>query len=96
MAYKPKIVLQAPLKEEALLPAFVETCLGDGVELIAVVGEGCEAIHDHIDDLIVGDGSDGNRFIITTWHPDELLEEVLEFADIFGNNIADGVELVGF
>jgi hypothetical protein len=94
VTYKPRIVLQTPLTDEARLEPFVEACLRDGVELIAVVGEGCERIHDTIDELVVGDGSDDSRFITTSWHPDETLEEALQLARAFGSGAPDCVQLV--
>jgi hypothetical protein len=56
--------------------------LRDGVQLVAVCGEDCEAVHDQIDDIVVGDGSDGGRFLLTSWHTGESLDEVIEFAGI--------------
>ena len=94
MAYKPKIVLQAPLRPGAPLETFVEACLADGVELIAVVGDGCAEVHDLIDDIIVGDGADDTRCIATSWHTGESLAEVVEFASIYGSGDASGVEVV--
>ncbi|MEN5114807.1 hypothetical protein ABE453_12340 [Brevundimonas diminuta] len=89
MPTEPKIVLELPLSDEALLPAFVEQCIADSVSLIAVVGEGCERIEDEIDWLIVGDGTDDSRFITTSSHPGETLEEATEFARTWWVN-ADG------
>jgi hypothetical protein len=45
------------------------------------VGKDCELWHDIMDEVIVGDGGE-DRFIrvITTWHNDEPLDEVIEFA----------------
>lgn len=80
MMTEPKVVLALPMSDEALLPAFVETCLAENVSLIAVMGEGCEQVEDEIDCLIVGDGSDPNRFVTTSSHPGETLEQVVEFA----------------
>lgn len=94
MTYKPKIVLQVPLAPDASLELFVEACLQDGVALIAVVGESCEEVHDLIDEIIVGDGSDQSRFIATTWRTGETVDEVVEFARIYGSDDVDGVELV--
>jgi hypothetical protein len=82
MSYAPKIVLQLRLSNLDLLPDFVEACIRDGVALIAVVGANASEVHDLIDELIVGDGSDTRRFIATTFHTDETLEEVIEFAKI--------------
>lgn len=82
-----KIVLICPLRDSATLLDFVEACLRERVELIAVHGPGCETVHDEIDALLIGDGSAGDeRFISTTWHGDESLEEVVEFASAFGSN----------
>jgi len=94
MRYKPKVVLQTPVSSAAALADFVEDCLRDGVELIAVCGEGCEDVHDLIDDLIVGDGSEEKRFIATSWHTGELLDEVLDFADICGAGGSGAVQVV--
>jgi hypothetical protein len=92
--YAPKVVLQLPLKEPARLADFVERCLRDDVALIAVVGDGCEAVEDEIDEIVTGDGSDDSRFITTSSHPGEPLEEVLEFAEFWLVEGRDGVSLV--
>lgn len=77
---EPKIVLALPMSDATLLPAFVEKCLAENASLIAVIGEGCEGIEDEIDWLILGDGSDPRRFITTSSHPCETLDQVVEFA----------------
>lgn len=89
MLIEPKIVLELPLSDVSLLAAFVEQCIADNVSLIAVVGEGCERIEDEIDWLIVGDGSDDSRFITTSSHPGETVEDATEFATMWWVN-ADG------
>ena len=89
MKVEPKIVLELPLSDEALLPAFVKKCLARNASLIAVVGDGCQRVEDEIDELIVGNGSDDRRFITTTSHPGETLDQVVEFATVWWIN-ADG------
>ena len=89
MIAEPKVVLVLPLSDKALLPAFVEKCITDNVSLIAIVGDGCARIEDEIDELIRGDGTDDTRFITTSSHPDEPLEEVVDFAAAWWIN-ADG------
>lgn len=80
MSYPPGVILQLPLSNPDRLAPFVEECIRDKVALIAVVGDGCRAVEDLIDDIILyGKGKGGDRFIATTSHPDETLEEVLEF-----------------
>ena len=89
-----RVVLQLPLGNPDALGPFVENCLRDGVALIAVVGENAAAVEDLIDDIIVGDGSVRNRFIATTQHEGETLEEVMEFAATFNASDGGSVQLV--
>lgn len=44
MACQPVVVLQLPLSDPALLEPFVEACLADRVDLIAIWVEGREGI----------------------------------------------------
>ena len=90
MNYAPKVVLKLPLSPNADLDAFVEDCVRDKVELIAVWGEGARSIEDEIDWIIVGDGTDEDRFITTTAHlpKDDDLEWVVTFATQFGDSKA--------
>ena len=78
-SYPPSILLITPLTDEALLDEFVEKCIVDRVDLVAVWGPDCERIHDIIDEIVVGDGSDGSRFINTTGHNDQSYEDALFF-----------------
>lgn len=94
MPYARKIILKLPMGNPSALAAFVEDCLRDKVELIAVTGPGCQAIHDLIDDLIIGDGS-AERFILTSWHTDESFDEVLKFASDWGAESEGRVQVVG-
>ena len=80
MPYPSKVVLQLPLSAPGVLATFVERCVVDGVELICVFGPAADEIEDQIDWLIVGDGSDRDSFIVTTAHPNESLEQVIQFA----------------
>ena len=89
-----KIVLHTPISDEALLDAFVEQCLRDEVSLMAVVGPDCSRIEDVIDEIVVGDGSDPARFLCTTSHPDEPIEDVTNMAIIWEYGQGDPVEEV--
>lgn len=94
MTVEPKIVLTLPIADKVMLPAFVEQCIARNVSLIAVHGEACERIEDEIDWLIVGDGTDDSRFITTSSHPGETLEEVVEFATAWWVNADGPTEIV--
>ncbi len=81
MPYPSRLILALPLSDPSRLPEFVETCLLDGVELIALAGAGARDVEDRIDRLIVGDGSRPDRFIVTTAHEEDGLKEALTFAE---------------
>ena len=68
------------MSDPDLLDEFVESCLRDGVVLICVWGPECRHVEDLIDAIIVGDGDDHTRFIVTTSHRNESLADVIEFA----------------
>lgn len=76
-----KIILHSPVSDERLLDPFVEQCLRDGVSLVAVVGPGCARLEDLIDEIVVADGSDPDRFVCTTSHPDERFSDVVNMVE---------------
>ena len=82
MGLKPKIVLVCGPETEARLPDFVERCIRDGVKLVASVGLGCQGVEEAIDWLVVGDGADHDRFLVTTSHPDAAVEDAIHFAAV--------------
>jgi hypothetical protein len=81
MPFARKIILYSPVSDESLLDDFVEQCLRDEVSLIAVVGPGCVRLEDIIDEIVVGDGSDPDRFVCTTSHPDEPFNDVVNMVE---------------
>ena len=53
------------------------------VLLFCAMGKDCELWHDVMDELFVGDASfERDFFMMTTWHTDETLDEVIEFARV--------------
>lgn len=82
MTYGPKIVLHCPHGYVARLDSLIEQFLADGVQFVGVVGEDCARIEDIIDEIVVGDGADPTRFILTSSHPGESVEDVLQFASL--------------
>jgi len=42
-------------------------------------GHDCELWHDLIDETCVGDGTTDERFLMTTWHDDEPIDDVVDF-----------------
>jgi hypothetical protein len=92
MKFAPKLILHSPVSDERLLNKFVEQCLRDKVSLLAIVGAGCGRLEDIIDEIVVGDGSDGKGFLCTTSHPNEPLDEVLNMAEMWELEKADPVQ----
>jgi hypothetical protein len=86
VAHTSKVVLNCISGNNATLGALVERFLTEGVKYVAVAGVDCVLVEDLIDELVVGDGSDENRYILTSSHPSESLEAVIAFA----RTIAEG------
>jgi hypothetical protein len=94
MRLKPRIVLHSPVASPSKLEPFVEQCLLDGVQLIAVVGDGCADLEEEIDWIVVGDGLNPDRYLTTSSHPNEPLQEVLDFASSWSCEGEEGVQQV--
>lgn len=94
MRLAPVLIVHSPLSDPTKLSDFVEQCLLDEVELIAIVGTGCTALEDEIDGLIVGGSTDKDRYITTSAHPDESLKDVLQFADAWTPERASQVQQI--
>ena len=80
MKFAQKVVLHCPVGYCQSLDAMVERFLADGVKFVGVVGVDCGRVEDIVDALVVGDGSDATRFILTSSHPGETVADVVEFA----------------
>ena len=80
MPYRNKVVLNCRPGPRPGLGDLVETFLRDGVKFVGVVGPDASFIEELIDQQVVGDGTNQERFILTSSHEGETLEEALEFA----------------
>jgi hypothetical protein len=80
VAYGKKIVLNCRSGLRPNLEELVETFIRDGVIFVGVVGVDASRVEDIIDEIVVGDGSDSERFILTSSHENESLNEAVEFA----------------
>ncbi len=78
--YAKKIVLECPTGYRMELDQMIEDLIADGVAFVGVMGVDCSHVEDLIDEFVVGDGLDDTRFILTSSHPDESLDEVADFA----------------
>jgi len=94
MPYLRKIVLHCPRGYRMELDSMVEQFLADGVAFVGVVGEDCSRVEDIIDELVVGDGTDDGRYILTSSHAGETIDDALEFARSLTNEYEGEVQLV--
>lgn len=94
MRFAPKIVLHCPTGYHEALDTLVEQFLENGVKLVAVVGQDCELVESMIDELVVGDGSNPERFLLTSSHPGEGVAEVVVFANSLTQEYSGEVQVV--
>lgn len=94
MPHALKVVLSCPHGYRVELEALVEQFIADGVRFVGVVGEDCARIEDIIDELVVGDGSNPKRYILTSSHPGATTDEALEFARVLSGEYSGEVQLV--
>lgn len=94
MPYASKIVLHCPRGYSVAVDGLVEDFIRDGVKFIGVVGLDCERVENIVDELVVGDGADSSRFLLTSSHPDASLDEALQFARALTGDYEGEVQLV--
>jgi len=94
MGYGKKIVLNCRSHRRPDLEPLVEAFLRDGVKFVGVVGVDAAHVEDLIDELVVGDGSDNERFILTSSHEHESLDEAVQFARNLTGEYAGEVQVV--
>ena len=80
MPYAKKVVLHCPFGASLKLDALVEDFIRDGVRFVAVVGSECERIEELIDWSVIGPDGKRDYDLLTSSHPEESVEEVIEFA----------------
>ena len=79
-----KVVLNSKSGYSAEHDQLLNDMIDARVLLFCSVGKDCERWHDVMDEIIVGDGTTELDFdMMTTWHTNETLDEVIEFAKIF-------------
>ena len=94
MPRPPNIILHSPLRDPAVLDVFVERCLADRVAWIAVVGDDAAIVEDLIDEIVVGEGTDPGRFILTTSHSTQSSEGLLDLISVLSQDGTAEVEQV--
>ncbi|MDT0605376.1 DUF7684 family protein [Thalassotalea castellviae] len=89
-----RVVLASEQKYNSEKDKLILSLLEQDYILFCVVGVDCEKWEDIIDELAVGDGSNP-KFVTTTSHPDESIDEVIEFANMLSLDTKSGVDVIG-
>lgn len=93
MPYARKIVLHSVSGVKPELEMLIDEFIRDGVNYVGVVGIDCALIEDIIDEICVGDAT-ASYFMLTASHPDENVEEALQFARSFTGEYQGEVQVI--
>lgn len=94
MAYNRKIVLHCLEGYKPELDEMIEQFIVDGVVFIGVVGNDCDKAEDIVDELVIADGDERRPFILTSAHPNESLDDAIEFANSLSEEYSGSVQIV--
>jgi hypothetical protein len=94
MAYGSKIVLNCRSSDTSGLEDLIERFIREGVRFVGVVGVNASPVEDLIDEIVVGDGSEEGRYLLTSSHEGESLEDAVEFALKLTGEYAGDVQVV--
>jgi hypothetical protein len=94
MPYGAKIVLRCISAPPPGLGDLIEAFVCDGVKFVGVVGPNAAHVEELIDQLVVGDGTSDARFILTSSHEGESLQDAVEFAKSLTGEYAGEVQIV--
>jgi NADPH-dependent glutamate synthase beta subunit-like oxidoreductase len=92
--YASRIVLHSLTGAPEDIDALVEAFLKDGVKFVGVVGKNATHIEDLVDEVVLGDGTDDSRFLLTASHEGESLRDAVEFAQNLSDEYGKGVQVV--
>lgn len=85
------VILVSNSKYTSHTDALVRSLLNQGCENFSVVGKDCEKIEEIIDELAMADTTIP-KFVTTTSHPDNSLDEVIDFIRTIPRS--DGMNIV--
>jgi hypothetical protein len=75
-----KVVLFSKSDYSEKFDGLLNRLIDEKILLFCAVGKDCELWHDIMDELFVGFGEERDFLMMTTWHTDESLDNVVEFA----------------
>jgi|GEM_PF-2229936 len=78
--YAVLVVIASPSVSTKWRDQIISDIVNSSCRYALTFGHGCELWHDVFDETIVGDGTEEpSRFIMTTWHDAEPIEDVVDF-----------------
>lgn len=63
--------------------SLLQNLIDEKVLLFCAVGKNCQLWHDIMDEFYVAGGIERDFELLTTWHENETLQQVIEFAEDF-------------
>lgn len=94
MPFAKKIVLHCPNGVPLNMAEVATQFVLDGVMFVGAVGPACREIEDIVDDASVSAGSPERNFILTSSHPNQSVQEAVEFAQDLGGEYEGPVQVV--
>jgi hypothetical protein len=92
--YASRIVLHSLSGAPEGIESLVESFLKDGVKFVGVVGKNAGHIEELVDEVVLGDGTDDSRFLLTASHEGESLNDAVEFARSLSDEYGEGLQVV--
>ena len=78
-----KVILYSKINYSEKYDELLNQLIDEKILLFCTIGKDCELWHDIMDESFVGYGEERDFFMITTWHDDETLDDVIYFAKNF-------------
>lgn len=85
-----RVVLNSISGYDSKHDSLLQSLIDEKILLFCAVGKDCQIWHDVMDESYVANGVERDFDLLTTWHEDKTLQEVIEFAkdfDEFGGEI---------
>ena len=89
-----KVVLVTDLPYTSAHEPFLQSLVDRGVTLFCAFGRDCSNWETGMDFVCIGEDGSGAHFVMTTSHPDEPLEDVINMAELWHVDGDSSVEVI--
>lgn len=94
MSTAKRVVLVSKQGYDESHDSLLEELIARRIEVFCAVGKDCQLWEEAMDELLVGPHGEGDHLILTTAHPDESVEDVVEFAKSLVLKAPSDVEVI--